>query len=385
MFLNKITDLLPWKIQTFLGYRPKGVIENIDELDSTKVKKGNFSFPIDELPIPFNCEESDPKPFSDLKSKKILDTFNSFYLVELNNSTYLNVYGYDTIIENNYVIEPLTFRRDKSFILGDYPKIHPALTMFKYPPKKLLKGNVLVLSSLSCSTNYGHWTMDLIPKIGSFKKLGFDWNDFDYVLINKLNFSFQKEMLLALDFPFDKIIETGEGDCFLCEKLVVPSHETFSMASYDFLKNKLAPKLNVVSNENTPKRIYISRKNAKWARIVNEEEILPALKKYDFDIIQFEDYTIVEQINFMQNSDFVIGVQGSGLINVAYQKENSKIIEICDKNNIVLTYYIFGVYNKLKQGVLFADSVKNKNPELYDDMRIDASKFECLLDKMIEE
>ena len=145
----------------------------------------------------------------------------------------------------------------------------------------------------------------------------------------------------------------------------------------------MAKKINNKVDANSASRIYISRSKAKWARIVNENEIIPLLEKHDFQIIQFEDYSVAEQINLMQNADFIIGVQGSGLINIAYQKEGSKLIEICDKNNIVLTYHIFGIYNSLKRGVIFADSVPNVDLALYDDIKLDPKKFDCLLNKMI--
>jgi hypothetical protein len=384
MFLNKITDLFPWKIQSLLGYRPKYVLSDIKNLDSKKLKEGYFSYDIEELDDLFHCESVQPKPFSDLRKEKLLNCFSSFYCVELKNAIYLNVYGYDTYIENEVIIEPLTFRREKSFILGEYPKIHPALTIFKYPPKKILRGKTLGLSTIAAGLNYGHWTMDLIPKIGFVTKLGYRFEEFDYILINKMKSSYQEQMILALKLPIEKLIETDADDCYLCENLIVPSHDTFSMAGHSFLRNELAKSLNVSPKLDTPKRIYISRKNAKWARITNEIEILPFLEKHNFEIIQFEDYVVSEQINFMQNADFVIGVQGSGLINVVYQKKGSKLIEICDRNNIVMTYHIFSIYNSLKRGVVFAESVPNDDQNLYADMKIDVEKFKCLLNKMID-
>ena len=229
MISNKFTDKLPWRIQALLGYRPKKVIKNINELDSSKVKRRSFSYPLKKLEAPFHCENTEPKPFSDLKVETLLGKFNGYYCVELKNATYLNVFGYDSFIENQTIIEPLTFRRDKSFVLGNYPDPHPAMTIAKYPSKKVLKGKVLSLSTTAAGLNYGHWTMDFLPKLSYLKECGYDINDFDYILINKISYSFQDQMIKSLDIPLEKIIETDIDDCYFCENLIVPSHDTFSM------------------------------------------------------------------------------------------------------------------------------------------------------------
>lgn len=384
MLLTKIIDKLPWRIQTFLGYRPKKVITDILKLDSKKIKWGEFVFDISVEPNVIHCENNGASPFTELKNKVLLEKFATFYVIELEKCTYLNTYGYDTFIQNNCIIEPLSIRRDKRDFLGDFTKTHPALTIFKYPEKKILKGNVLNLCTMGAENNYGHWTMDLMPKIGYLTKLGFTFDDFEYILINKHPWSFQKEMLSLIGLPKEKIIETSVGDCYYSEKMIVPSHDTFSMYGHSFLRNRFLDILNKSSlDKNTPKRIYISRKNAKWSKVTNENEIDKVLNKYSFEQIAFENYSVLEQINFMNNADFVIGVQGSGLINTIYQKFGSKIIEICNKNNIVLTYSIFGRYNSLNQGVVFADPVPNDDTKYSDNLFIDPVKLENLIKKMI--
>ena len=58
---------------------------------------------------------------------------------------------------------------------------------------------------MGAENNYGHWTMDLMPKIGYLTKLGFTFDDFEYILINKHPWSFQKEMLSLIGLPKEKI------------------------------------------------------------------------------------------------------------------------------------------------------------------------------------
>jgi hypothetical protein len=83
---------------------------------------------------------------------------------------------------------------------------------------------------------------------------------------------------------------------------------------------------NVISIDK--KRIYVSRKKANRRKIVNEEEIDLFLQKHDFQSICFEDYTIKEQVELMQNTEILVSMHGAGLTNTLFMNPKSVLFEL---------------------------------------------------------
>ena len=52
------------------------------------------------------------------------------------------------------------------------------------------------------------------------------------------------------------------------------------------------------------------------------------MKKKGFKIIDFEDYSIYEQINIMKSARQVIAIHGAGLVNINFCKKGTKILEL---------------------------------------------------------
>jgi capsular polysaccharide biosynthesis protein len=82
---------------------------------------------------------------------------------------------------------------------------------------------------------------------------------------------------------------------------------------------------------NLGEKIYISRKAARRKRVHNEDEIIPVLLKYDFTILNNEDYNFSEQVAIYSNAKYLVSIHGSGLTNMLFMKEDSKILEFHKK------------------------------------------------------
>lgn len=105
------------------------------------------------------------------------------------------------------------------------------------------------------------------------------------------------------------------------------------------LMQNMAHRFRNVSSE-TPKqrRIFISRKFANYRTVVNEDELLPVLKKYDFEVVHLENLSIDQQIKLLSETRFLAGAHGAGLTNMLWMKEGSDVLEIRargdNKNNL---------------------------------------------------
>ena len=83
-----------------------------------------------------------------------------------------------------------------------------------------------------------------------------------------------------------------------------------------------------LKNEDLPKKVWISRQKANKRKITNFDEIKPILEKYNFAVIEFEDFSFKDNIIRAHNCEVIGGVHGAGLTNMIFMKKKSKVIEI---------------------------------------------------------
>lgn len=133
-------------------------------------------------------------------------------------------------------------------------------------------------------------------------------------------------------------------DCqknYLMENLIYPSFLTKINSAYlpaeylNFFLQRVCPN----SPRRKDKRIFISRKDAAMRRIINEEELLDTLKKYDFQEYVLEQMTIEEQIELFYNAEVAIGSHGAGFSNIIFS-DKIHIVELFpSKFNWMPVYY----------------------------------------------
>ena len=75
-------------------------------------------------------------------------------------------------------------------------------------------------------------------------------------------------------------------------------------------------------------RIYVTRRKAKYRKIVNEQEVVALLEKYGFSVIDFDDMTFWEQVAQMQAAKYIIAIHGAGMANIVFANPKTKILEL---------------------------------------------------------
>ena len=74
------------------------------------------------------------------------------------------------------------------------------------------------------------------------------------------------------------------------------------LSSIKILKNYLIPK----EIKEMDKKIYVTRENSSYRKIVNESDIIPILRSNGYKIINPLQYTIDEQIRIFSQADKII-------------------------------------------------------------------------------
>ena len=267
------------------------------------------------------------------------DTFN-YFLIDNNYKTFKNLFTRDFYQDNEHYFTNNFFIKLKENV--------EQLKEFK---------NIFLLGS-SAGNNYYSNLIQFIPRIFYIKdnniKIAIHRNSsvkfrnfIKYILKNKkINFTF-----VYLDDGFYNFI-----DCQF--------PQFFNIANSNLiLKKFLKPK----SLNSKDKKIYVTREDSAYRRIVNEADIIPILRSKGYKVINPQLYRIDQQIQIFSEADKIIGAHGSNLSNIIFCKPETEIFEIGPEFNkehekiFENRYKILAKINNLKYKRLITDTVPVEN------------------------
>jgi capsular polysaccharide biosynthesis protein len=197
------------------------------------------------------------------------------------------------------------------------------------------------------SNTYYHWLFDILPRIFLLEKSGL-MDEIESFVFPELKFNFQRESLLKIGFPMNKILEIKPNEYLEAKEIIVPSLPsklgTVNPWALDFLRNRLGG----ISSTNERNKIYISRKKTNQRKLLNEDEIINFLKDEGYLIVFAEELSFEQQITLFSNSDVVISPHGSGLSNIVFCPPNTKVIELFYGDFIVPCFWLMAKQLNLK-------------------------------------
>ncbi|WP_087972290.1 glycosyltransferase family 61 protein [Oceanobacillus rekensis] len=218
----------------------------------------------------------------------------------------------------------------------------------RIPSPSYYHGTVAVLAWAGHS-NYWHWLHDTV---GRFHLLQLSGIQIDKYVLPPLKFRYHRETIETLGIPKNKIIQLTPGMHLRAENLVLPSVPfnigTSVKWTVDFLRETFLNKESV-KNSSEFERIYISREDALWRKVINEEEVMGVLEKRGFKKIVLSSMSVQEQINIFSSAKAVIGSNGAGLTNLLFCNPGTKVIQLFNStsdefikigNYLNLDYYL---------------------------------------------
>ena len=132
--------------------------------------------------------------------------------------------------------------------------------------------------------------------------------------------------------------------------------------SITILKKFLNPKTNVELS----KKIYVTREDSNYRKIINEGDVVTLLREKGYRVINPQLYEIEEQIEIFSNAEKIIAPHGSNLANIIFCKPGTEIFEISPSfrdNEKILDdrYFNLSKINDLKHNKIVADTVDVEN------------------------
>jgi capsular polysaccharide biosynthesis protein len=248
--------------------------------------------------------------------------FPASLVVELRRGRFWSYYGGSVFTDNGQLVPELS--KD---VWG--PHLHSAFVRARLPQPRRLAGVTLSLVTPEATSNYHHWTMDLLPRAGLAQRAGYDLSAFDHVLIKGAKASFQKEGLARLGIDESRLIRVGENELFEADRLVVPSvrHDNtkVNLPDMNFVRRLYLPEEPPASA--ALRRLYIGRRDAAYRRVSNESALLKELAPLGFEEVAMSGMTVAEQARLFSEAEMIIGPNGSALANLLFANRATRVVE----------------------------------------------------------
>jgi hypothetical protein len=176
---------------------------------------------------------------------------------------------------------------------------------------------------------YFHWLFDLLPRLLMLEKAG---TKPEKIYLQD-RYRFQRETLELLGMVRkEEIISCDEFPMLSASTLIVPCHEVMDGREFPewviaFLRDRFLPYAPKIEST-TKNRLFISRADALFRRVLNEDEILPLLQEYGFTSVKLEGLSFIEQVKLFRDAEAVVLPHGSGLANLVFCSKATKVIEL---------------------------------------------------------
>ena len=272
----------------------------------------------------------------------------------LKSSFYSDSFYYFPILNNDLTFSSL-FTRDSSNLSHFFTK--KFYNNFINNKKSLKSFKELFVLGSNSGNNYYSNLLEFLPRIFFNKKTNVK------IAIHRNSSNkyrkFIRSVLQSLNIEFSFVFL--DDDFYYFYESEFPQFINLN-DSIKILKHFINPKINSESS----KKIYVTREDSIYRKVVNENDITNILRKKGFKIINPQLYKIDQQIEIFANADKIIAPHGSNLANIIFCKPDTEIIEIAPffrENEKIFDnrYANLCNINNLKHNRILSDSIDVEN------------------------
>ena len=289
-------------------------------------------------------------PFKDkiikIKDPKILKSFKQFsqfkqkeYIVKISKKAFVEPkYGW-VISEFNYLLTDSLPYATKLEI----PSFNNYIKTRFLANKKIRKEKIIISLRDISEASYFHFYNDVLNKL---------------ILLENFNISKNIPLLISKKL-FEKHFFQGalkrsnlkDRKWIIQDNFYIETDEIIYCKTMPHRKSYFDKLLNLLNvpepNNNSIKRIFLTRNPNIGRCIKNYDQIKKVCNKFGFEIKDTENISLDEQIKLFSNARYIIGIHGAGLTNIIFRRNGKlSLLEIFPPDNIPPHYYwlasIFG-------------------------------------------
>jgi hypothetical protein len=249
----------------------------------------------------------------------------------------------------------------------------------RVPNPRRIRGSVAVLASGLSQRNYYHWVVESLPRLRLLEEAGVA-PDYYYI---PARYPFHRLSLEALGINPKRFIFARKFTHIQADTLYACTRPRMEMTPQNaaYLYRLLAGQ-PWSKTESTPRRnLYIARKACDPRNVMNEGEVLAALKPWGFTKHYLEDLTVREQIELFQQADFVIGPHGAGLVNTVFCRPGTCVIEIGTPVRPSALFYYIAHHRGLRYSNFYGQAVRSKRDESH--IRVLAAELAACVEELL--
>jgi len=278
-----------------------------------------------------------------LERKKIIDIKSDikdakdYYTYKIKNGrVYTDYVENVSIISGKNLIGEVSYQQ----ISGELKDPSDNVVLKKGTPaiKKKFKGRVLTIVQGASGNTYGHWLLDMLPKIKMCSE-HYPIKDINYFYTPNLT-DFQKETLSVLNIDETMIINSEKYRHIEADELLAVVHPSYHKG-YILEQFKFQPTwiiewlrstyLPYAKSFKAHKKVFLDRTDSlnNHCQFKNEKEISEYLiKEKGFVKYQLTKLSFFEKIFLFNNAEIIFGAHGSGFMNLTFCKPLTKVIEV---------------------------------------------------------
>lgn len=205
----------------------------------------------------------------------------------------------------------------------DYSKLPLRSIAGNYLFRKTIKIDTPALSVVnSWYNNFYHFIYESLIKIFCLRN---HWPEIP-IVFPAIKQKFHKEWIELLDLTNLVYVEERQVVktplAISCNFLVdaMQQKDQILVAFRNWVIDSMRKKGLVDDKSSYPGKIFITRRNPKYRKIINSNEVLPFVEANGYKVIELEDYSLAKQINFFYHADDIIGVHGAGFAHIGFTK-----------------------------------------------------------------
>jgi hypothetical protein len=111
------------------------------------------------------------------------------------------------------------------------------------------------------------------------------------------------------------------------------------------------------------RKLFVSRRNARVRRILNEEEIRRSLQAQGFEVVQLEDLALADQVRLIAEAQSVVAQHGAGLTHILHMQEGTRVIEIMSSPDKYNHYSLLSANLRISHTQIFGEAT-GKNADI---------------------
>lgn len=204
---------------------------------------------------------------------------------------------------------------------------HPLFLRTRLPEMEHVSGTLLSLATRGSGSNYYHFLMDALPRIGILQE-SMPGTIPDSFFVNATT-RYQRELLTMLRLDAVRLVTPGKHLAFRADRLLVPSlpnnHTIAPRFTTDWLRANIRPR----EVTGRPTHLFVTRgQRRNTRRLVNEAEIIQRLEPLGFVTIDPGALSVREQVDHFAAAEVVVGVHGAALTNLVFCQPGVRVLEL---------------------------------------------------------